>query len=40
MYELYIGEPFGDGNKAIIALQPKMEALPWTKEEADKLKKG
>ena len=40
MYELYIGEPFGDGNKAIVALQPKMEALPWTKEEADKLKKS
>jgi len=36
MYELYISEPFNDGNPIVVDLQPKMVALPYTKEEADK----
>lgn len=35
MYELYISEPFNDGNPIVVDLQPKMVALPYTKEEAD-----
>jgi len=35
MYELYISEPFNDGNPVVVGLQPKMVALPYTKEEAD-----
>lgn len=38
MYELYISEPFNDGNPIVVDLQPKMVALPYTKEEAEKLK--
>lgn len=38
MYELYISEPFNDGNPIVVDLQPKMVALPYTKEDADKLK--
>lgn len=38
MYELYISEPFNDGNPIVVDLQPKMVALPYTKEDAEKLK--
>ena len=40
MYELYISEPFNDGNPIVKELAPKLRALPMTKEEADKLKKS
>ena len=36
MYELYISEPFNDGNPIVKELAPKLRALPMTKEEADK----
>lgn len=35
MYELYISEPFNDGNPIVKELAPKLRALPMTKEEAD-----
>jgi hypothetical protein len=37
MYELYISEPFNDGNPIVADLQSKMVALPYTKEDAEKL---
>ena len=36
MYELYISEPFNDGNPIVKELAPKLRALPMTKEEAEK----
>ena len=36
MFELYISEPFNDGNPIVKELAPKLRALPMTKEEADK----
>lgn len=36
MYELYISEPFNDGNPVVKELAPKLRDLPMTKEEADK----
>lgn len=36
MYELYISEPFNDGNPIVKELAPKLRDLPMTKEEADK----
>lgn len=38
MFKCYEAEPF-DGNGIMHQLQPKISALPWTKEEADKLRK-
>lgn len=35
MYELYISEPFNDGNPIVKELAPKLRALPMTQEEAD-----
>lgn len=35
MFELYISEPFNDGNPIVKELAPKLRALPMTKEEAD-----
>ena len=36
MFELYISEPFNDGNPIVKELAPKLRALPMTKEEAEK----
>lgn len=36
MFELYISEPFNDGNPVVKELAPKLRDLPMTKEEADK----
>ena len=38
LFKCYESEPF-DGNGMMHQLQPKIVALPWTKEEADKLRK-
>jgi len=35
MYECYVADPF-NGNGVMHQLQPKMVALPWTEEEANK----